>query len=113
MPYSGIEILEEMFTNGHYLCVSKISIDDGVRGSWCCDLGENGHNGVHVSMLRQYTIDARHMLKYEQVDIQPGLTYKEQPVEITDRKEQVLRDKVAKLVRGLWKIKKWKNPPGS
>jgi hypothetical protein len=53
------------------------------------------------------------MLEYEQVDIQPGLTYKEQPVEITDRKEQVLRDKVAKLVRDLWKIKKWKNPLGS
>ena len=47
------------------------------------------------------------------VDIQPGLTYKEQPVEITDRKEQVLSDEVAKLVRGLWKIKRWKNPPGS
>ena len=64
-------------------------------------------------MLRQYTIDAQHMLEYEQEDIQPGLTYKEQPVEITDRKEQVLRDEVAKLVRGLWKIKKWKNPLGS
>ena len=64
-------------------------------------------------MLRQYTIDAQHMLEYEQEDIQPGLTYKEQPVEITDRKEQVLRDEVAKLVRGLWRIKKWKNPLGS
>ena len=40
MPYSGIEILEELFTNGHYLWVSKISTGDGVRGSWYCDLGE-------------------------------------------------------------------------
>lgn len=30
-----------------------------------------------------------------------------------DRKEQVLRDKVVKLVRNLRKIKKWKNPPGN
>ena len=34
MPYNEIEILEELFTNGHYLWVSKISIVDGVRGSW-------------------------------------------------------------------------------
>jgi hypothetical protein len=34
-------------------------------------------------------------------------------VEITDRKEKVLKDEVAKLVRGLWKIKRWKNPPGN
>ncbi|KAK1360413.1 Chromo domain-containing protein [Heracleum sosnowskyi] len=51
--------------------------------------------------------------EYEQVDIQPGLTYKGQPVEITDRNEQVLKDEVAKIVRGLWKIKKWENPLGS
>ena len=67
----------------------------------------------HVSVPRKYTIDARHMIEYEQVDIQPGLTYEEQPVEITNRKEQVLRHKIVKLVRDLWKIKKWKNPPGS
>jgi hypothetical protein len=40
MPYSEIEILEELFTNGHYLWVSKISTGDGVRGSWYRDLGE-------------------------------------------------------------------------
>ncbi|KAK1356889.1 hypothetical protein POM88_050145 [Heracleum sosnowskyi] len=51
-------------------------------------------------------------VEYEQVGIQPGLTYKEQLVEITDRKEQVLSGEVAKLVRGLWKNKRWKNPPG-
>jgi hypothetical protein len=40
MPYGEIEVLEELFTNGHYLWVSKVSTDDGVRGSWYCDLGE-------------------------------------------------------------------------
>ncbi|KAK1393540.1 hypothetical protein POM88_012596 [Heracleum sosnowskyi] len=65
-----------------------------------------------LKRVRKYTIDAQHMLEYEQEDIQPGLTYKEQLVEITDRKDQVQRGKVAKLVRGLWKNERWKNPPG-
>lgn len=43
------------------------------------------------------------MIEYDQVDLQPDLTYVEQPVEIMDRKEQVLRNKVVKLVRVLWR----------
>jgi hypothetical protein len=61
------------------------------------------HNVFHVSMLRKYNPDARHVVEYEQVDIQPDLSYIEQPVEIIDRKDQVLRNKVIKLVRVLWR----------
>lgn len=61
------------------------------------------HNAFHVSMLRPYHTDYRHVIEYDQVDLQPGLTYVEQPVEIMDRKEQVLRNKVVKLVRVLWR----------
>ena len=60
------------------------------------------HNVFHVSMLRQYNPDAKHIVEYEHVDMQPDLTYVEQPVEIIDQKEQVLRNKVIKLVRVLW-----------
>lgn len=60
------------------------------------------HNVFHVSMLRKYNADARHIVEYEQVNLQPDLSYVEQPVEITDRKEQVLRNKVVKLVKVLW-----------
>ena len=60
------------------------------------------HNVFHVSMLRKYNPDARHIVEYEHVDIQPDLTYVEQPVRIIDQKEQVLRNKVIKLVRVLW-----------
>lgn len=50
------------------------------------------HNVFHISMLRKYNAD---------VDLQPDLTYMEQLVEIMDRKEQVPRNKVVKLVRVL------------
>ena len=60
------------------------------------------HNVFHVSMLRKYNPDAKHIVEHEQVDLQPNLSYIEQPVEIMDRKEQVLRNKVVKLVRVLW-----------
>ncbi|XP_074323763.1 uncharacterized protein LOC141660677 [Apium graveolens] len=59
------------------------------------------HNVFHVSMLRKYNPDARHVIEYEHVDLQPDLTYIEQPVKIMDRKEQVLRNKAVKLVRVL------------
>ena len=61
------------------------------------------HNVFHVSMLRKYHADARHVIEYEQVDLQPDLTYIEQPVRIMDQKEQVLRNKTVKLVRILWR----------
>ena len=41
-------------------------------------------------------------MEYEHVDMQPDLTYVEQPVKIMDKKEQALRNKVIKLVRVLW-----------
>ena len=61
------------------------------------------HNMFHVSMLRKYHADARHVIEYEHVDLQPDLTYIEQPIRIMDQKEQVLRTKTVKLVRSLWR----------
>ncbi|KAL8104388.1 hypothetical protein AgCh_028553 [Apium graveolens] len=61
------------------------------------------HNVFHVSMLRTYHADARYVIEYEQVDLQPDLTYIEQPVRIMDQKEQMLRNKTVKLVRILWR----------
>ena len=61
------------------------------------------HNVFHVSMLRRYHSDVSHIIEYETVEIQPDLSYEEKPVEILDRKEQVLRNKNISLVRVLWK----------
>ncbi|KAL8124244.1 hypothetical protein AgCh_012039 [Apium graveolens] len=47
---------------------------------------------------RKYHADVRHVIEYEQVDLQPDLTYIEQLVKIMDQKEQVLRNKTVKLV---------------
>ena len=59
------------------------------------------HNVFHVSMLRRYHSDVSHIIEYETVKIQPDLSYEEKPVEIVDRKEQVLRNKTISLVRCL------------
>ena len=37
------------------------------------------------------------------MEIQENLTYKEEPVEILDRREQVLRNKTISLVKVLWR----------
>ena len=61
------------------------------------------HNVFHVSMLMKYNADAKHIVEHEQVDLQPDLSYVEQPVEIIHRKEQVLQNKSINLVRVLWR----------
>ena len=64
------------------------------------------HNVFHVSMLRRYHPDVSHVIEYENVEIQPDLSYEEQPIKILDRKEQVLRNKNIQLVRVFWRNQK-------
>lgn len=61
------------------------------------------HNVFHVSMLRKYIPDPSHVLSYQPVELNEDLTYEEEPVDILDRKEQVLRTKRIPLVKVLWK----------
>ena len=61
------------------------------------------HNVFHVSLLKKYNADASHVIKLEPVEIQPDLSYVEQPVRILDRKERTLRNKAVPLVRVLWR----------
>ena len=60
------------------------------------------HDTFHVSMLRKYIPDPSHVLRVQPVQLKENLTYEETPVEIIDRKEQVLRSKVIPLVKVLW-----------
>ena len=60
------------------------------------------HNVFHVSMLRKYIPDPSHVLKDQPVELKDNLTYKEQPMQIVDRREQILRNKVIPLVKVLW-----------
>ena len=59
------------------------------------------HNVFHVSMLKKYLYDQSHVLSYESLDADPKLTYQEKLVEIIDRKDKVLRNKILPLVKVL------------
>ena len=61
------------------------------------------HDIFHVSMLRKYIPDPSHVLREQPVQLKENLTYEETLVQIVDRKEQVLRNKVIPLVKVLWK----------
>ena len=60
------------------------------------------HDVFNVSMLRKYIADPSHVLRDQPVELKEDLTYEEKPVQITDRKDQVLRNKVIPLVKVLW-----------
>ena len=60
------------------------------------------HDVFHVFMLRKYIADPSHVLRDQPVELKEDLTYEERPVQIVDRKDQVLRNKVIPLVKVLW-----------
>ena len=64
------------------------------------------HDVFHVSMLRKYVSDVTHVLRYEDLESQTDLAYEEQPVQILDRKDKVLRNKMIPLVKVLWRNSK-------
>ena len=60
------------------------------------------HDVFHVSMLRKYMSDPSHVLRDQPIELKEDLTYDERPIQIVDRKDQVLRKKVIPLVKVLW-----------
>ena len=62
------------------------------------------HNVFHVSMLRHYNIsDPSHVIPSQPLEINPDLTYDEEPVTILDWKDKKLRNKIVHLVKVLWR----------
>ena len=61
------------------------------------------HDVFHVSMIRKYIPGPSHVLTEQLVEIQENLTYEEEPVQILDRREQVLHNKTIPLVKVLWR----------
>ncbi|KAM2168455.1 hypothetical protein ACFX1Q_037900 [Malus domestica] len=59
------------------------------------------HNVFHVSMLRHYVSDHSHVIPSQPLEINPDLTYDEEPVTILDWKDKVLRNKTVSLVKEL------------
>ncbi|XP_068344093.1 uncharacterized protein [Pyrus communis] len=60
------------------------------------------HNVFHVFMLRHYVADPSHVIPPQPSEINPDLTYDEEPVTILDWKEKVLKNKTVNLVKVLW-----------
>ncbi|KAI5339250.1 hypothetical protein L3X38_018522 [Prunus dulcis] len=61
------------------------------------------HDVFHVSMLRKYMSDPSHILEHQPVELEEDLSYEEQPVQILDRKEQMLRSRSIPVVKVLWR----------
>ena len=47
-----------------------------------------------------------HILSYEDLELEPDLSFEEQPFQILDRKDKVLRNKTIPLVKLLWRNNK-------
>ena len=60
----------------------------------------------HVSTLRRYIPDDTHVLSYENLELDSDLSFEDQPVQILDRKNKVLRNKTIPLVKVLWRNNK-------
>ncbi|KAL0555988.1 hypothetical protein IC582_004491 [Cucumis melo] len=61
------------------------------------------HDVFHVSMLTKYIPNPSHVLLEQPVELKEDLSYVEEPVQILDRKEQVLRNKTIPLKKVLWR----------
>ncbi|XP_043807658.1 uncharacterized protein LOC122722071 [Manihot esculenta] len=61
------------------------------------------HNVFYVSMLRRYRSDPAHVISVEPIDVQPGLTYEEEPMIILARKMKEVRNKKIPFIKVLWR----------
>ena len=61
------------------------------------------HDVFHISMLWKYIYDSSHVLLKRLIHLKEDLTYKEEPMEILQRKHQVLCSKTIPLVKVLWR----------
>ncbi len=59
------------------------------------------YNTFHLSMLRRYRLDPSHIIFMEEIEIQPDLTYEEEPIRILAREVKELRNKQIPLVKVL------------
>ncbi|XP_073061810.1 uncharacterized protein [Primulina eburnea] len=60
------------------------------------------HDVFHVSMLRKYHPDPSHVLPPDEVELDQNLSYIERPIQILDRKDKQLINKLIPLVKVQW-----------
>ena len=62
------------------------------------------HEVFNVSMLQKYTPNPAHVVDWGQIEVDTDGTSEEGPVCIVDSRDQVLRRKIVRLVRVLWRL---------
>ena len=63
---------------------------------------EGVHNVFHISQLRKYVKDESHILDHSELELQPDLSNKEQPMAILDRSVKILKNRAIPLVLVSW-----------
>ncbi|CAN6680182.1 unnamed protein product [Malus baccata var. baccata] len=61
------------------------------------------HDVVHVSMLRHYVSDPSHVIPPQPLEINPDLTYDDEPMTILDWKDKFLWNQTVRMMKVLWK----------
>ena len=61
------------------------------------------HDVFHASMLQKYTPDLTHVVDWGELIVDTDGTFEEGPVRIMDSRDQVLRHKIVRLVKMLWR----------
>ncbi|XP_050133230.1 uncharacterized protein LOC126609334 [Malus sylvestris] len=61
------------------------------------------HNVFHMSMLQRYVYDPSHVIPPQPLEINSDLTYDEVLVMILDWKDKVLRNKIIRMVKVMWR----------
>ncbi|WMV46099.1 hypothetical protein MTR67_039484 [Solanum verrucosum] len=101
MDYS-LECLDELYINEivrlHGILVSIVSDRDPRVGPVAYKLAlppelDKIHNVFHVSMLRRYRSDPPYVLPVESIEVNPDLTYNEEPTLVQAREIKQLRNK--------------------
>ncbi|KAL4340238.1 hypothetical protein GQ457_08G028370 [Hibiscus cannabinus] len=64
---------------------------------------ERIHDVFHVSMLRKYRSDPSHVMPVEEIELNPDLSYDEEPIEILASNSKVLRGRTIELVKVKWR----------
>ena len=78
--------------------IGKVAYEIALPPQW-----QHIHNVFHVSMLKPYISASNQVIQYESIELQSDLSYVEQPIQILDRKERVLRNKSIPIVKVLWR----------
>ncbi|KAK8521849.1 hypothetical protein V6N12_066431 [Hibiscus sabdariffa] len=64
---------------------------------------EKIHDVFHVSMLQKYISDPSHVMLVEEIELNPDLSYDEEPIEILASNSKVLRGRTIELIKVKWR----------